>query len=62
MNDAVLFRMQVDSILERYRLKYPGIDDEVKAEIEEIKTITRMEVLGLDLVGKIVYEAIKKRQ
>lgn len=62
MNEAVLFRMQVDSILERYRLKYPGIDDEVKAEIEEIKTITRMEVLGLDLVGKMVYDAIKKRQ
>lgn len=62
MNDAVLFRMQVDSILERACKTYPGIDKEVKAEIEEIKTITRLEMLGLDLVGKMLYDAIKKRE
>lgn len=60
MNDVVLFRMQVDVMLDR--LKNSKVEKEVKAQIEEIKALTRLEVLGLDLVGKIIYDTLKNQE
>lgn len=57
MSPSVVFRMQVDYMLER--LNNPEIEASVREDIEQIKSITRLEVLSLELVGKIILEQQK---
>ena len=57
MPPSVVFRMQVDYMLER--LNNPEIEASVREDIEQIKSITRLEVLSLELVGKIILEKQK---
>lgn len=60
MNESVTFRLQVDYMLER--LNNPEIAKLVKQDIEEIKAITRLETLSLDIVGKIVLDRLKEQR
>ena len=60
MNESVTFRLQVDYMLER--LNNPEVAKLVKQDIEEIKAITRLETLSLDIVGKIVLDRLKEQR
>ena len=60
MNESVAFRMQVDYMLDR--LKNPEVAKLVKEDIEEIKKITRLEILSLDTVGKLVLDRLKEQR
>lgn len=60
MNESVAFRLQVDYMLDR--LKNPEVEKLVKEDIEEIKKITRLEILSLDTVGKLVLDRLKEQR
>ena len=60
MNECVAFRLQVDYMLER--LNNPEVAKLVKQDIEEIKFITRLEILSLDIVGKLVLDRLKEQR